>query len=73
MDRVTIEAGKCGSRPCIRGMRIRVSDILDMLAAGARNEEILESFPDLEADDIRAALSYAASQVGHPVLPSAAE
>jgi len=73
MARITIEAGKCGGRPCIRGMRIRVSDVLDMLAGGATREEILESFPDLEAEDIRAALTYAATQVGHPVLLPAAE
>jgi len=73
MDRITIEAGKCGGRPCIRGMRIRVSDVLDMLEAGATQEEILDSFPDLEPDDIRAALAYAAAQIGHPVLLPAAE
>jgi uncharacterized protein (DUF433 family) len=73
MDRITIEAGKCGGRPCIRGMRIRVSDVLDMLAGGATPDEILDSFPDLEADDIRAALAYASAQVGHPVLLPAAE
>ncbi len=68
MDRVTVEAGKCGGRPCIRGMRIRVSDVLDMLANGATPEEILDSFPYLEREDIAAALAYASAQVNHPVL-----
>ncbi len=68
LDRITVEAGKCGGRPCIRGMRIRVSDVLDMLAEGATPDEILESFPYLERDDIAASLAYASAQVNHPVL-----
>lgn len=58
--RITIEAGKCGGQPCIRGMRIRVSDIISLLAAGASHDEILADFPALEEEDIHAALSYAA-------------
>ena len=68
LDRITIEPGKMGGRPCIRGMRIRVSDILDMLAGGATQEQILTDFPYLEVDDIRASLAYAAAQIGHPVI-----
>ena len=68
LDRITIEPGKLGGRPCIRGMRIRVRDVLDMLAGGATAEQILADFPDLEADDIRAAIAYAASQIDHPVI-----
>jgi uncharacterized protein (DUF433 family) len=68
LDRITIEPGKCGGRPCIRGMRIRVRDILDMLAGGATREEILADFPDLEPDDITAALAYAAEQTGQPAI-----
>lgn len=68
LDRITIEPNKCGGRPCIRGMRIRVKDVLDMLADGATPEEILADFPDLEADDIRACIAYAAQYVDHPVL-----
>ena len=62
LDRITIENGKCGGRPCIRGMRIRVKDVLDMLADGATPEEILADFPDLETADIRACLAYAADR-----------
>jgi uncharacterized protein (DUF433 family) len=66
--RITVEAGKMSGRPCIRGLRVRVKDVLDMLASGMSHEEILADFPYLEAEDIPAALSYAASQVDHPVL-----
>ena len=56
LKRITIEPGKCGGRPCIRGMRIRVTDILQLLSAGAPYEEILEDYPDLQRDDILAAI-----------------
>lgn len=59
MNRITIEPGKCGGRPCIRGIRIRVIDILGMLAAGMTRSEILDDFPDLESEDIAASLMYA--------------
>jgi uncharacterized protein (DUF433 family) len=66
VPRITIEPGKCGGRPCIRGMRIRVSDVLSLLAAGATHDEILSDFPALVEEDIRAALSYAAGEVDRP-------
>lgn len=72
LDRITIEDDKCGGRPCIRGMRIRVQDVLEMLAAGESHDSILSYHPDLEADDIRACLAYAAREISHPVLVSAA-
>jgi uncharacterized protein (DUF433 family) len=59
LERITVESTKCGGRPCIRGMRIRVTDILGMLAEGVSHEEILQDFPYLEPDDIKAALAYA--------------
>jgi uncharacterized protein (DUF433 family) len=68
LDRVTITPGLCGGRPCIRGMRIRVTDILELLAGGAASEEILHDYPYLEQDDILAALAYAARQTDHPVV-----
>lgn len=67
-QRITIDPNVCGGKPCIRGMRIRVSDILSMLAAGASQDEILEDYPYLEADDIAAALDFAARQTHHPIL-----
>ncbi len=60
LDRITIEPGKCSGKPCIRGMRIRVSDILEMLGDGVGMEEILADFPDLEREDILASLQFAA-------------
>jgi uncharacterized protein (DUF433 family) len=67
-DRITFNPAQCGGRPCIRGMRIRVKDVLDLLAAGVSHSEILEDFPYLEAADIQACLDYAAAQADHPVL-----
>jgi uncharacterized protein (DUF433 family) len=66
--RITVDPGQCGGRPRLRGVRIRVKDVLDLLAAGASREEILEEYPLLEAGDITAALEYAARQSDHPVL-----
>ena len=68
LHRVTIDPEVCGGRPCLRGLRIRVTDVLDLLAAGANREEILGDYPLLEAEDITAALEYAARQTDHPVL-----
>ena len=62
---ITVEEGKCGGRPSIRGFRIRVSDVLDLLAAGASYEEILADYPFLEKEDILAAIEYAARQADH--------
>ena len=70
-ERITFNPRQCGGRPCIRGMRIRVRDVLEMLAAGATQEQILKDYPDLEAEDIRACLAYAAMQIDHPVLTPA--
>jgi len=67
-DRITFNPKQCGGRPCIRGMRIRVKDVLDMLAAGASEKEILTDFPYLELEDIRACLEYAAKEIDHSVL-----
>ena len=68
MERITFNPNQCGGRPCIRGMRIRVKDVLDLVAAGIPESEILADYPDLEADDIKASLEYAAAQLDHPVL-----
>ncbi len=71
LSRVTIEPGKCGGRPCIRGTRLRVTDLLDLLGAGASFEEILEDYAFLEHEDILAALQYAARQTDHMVIEAA--
>ena len=69
--RITFNPNQCGGRPCIRGMRIRVKDILDLLAAKVPESEILKDFPYLEADDIRACLEFAAQEMDHPILTAA--
>jgi uncharacterized protein (DUF433 family) len=68
LKRITINPEQCGGRPCIRGMRIRVIDVLDLFAAGLSAEQILEEMPDLEMEDLQAALQYAARRLDHPVL-----
>jgi len=71
-ERITFDPEQCGGRPCIRGMRIRVKDVLEMLSAGVSEAEILEDFPYLEADDIRACLAFAAEQTDHVIIKAAA-
>ena len=71
LNRITIDDAQCGGRPCIRGMRIRVTDILELLGAGASIEEILQDYPYLEHEDVLAAIEYAARQTDHSVLLSA--
>lgn len=71
-ERITVESGKCGGRPCIRGYRMRVTDVLELLAAGASHQEILEDYRFLEPDDITAAITYAARQADHTVLVAVA-
>lgn len=71
IDRITINPSVCGGRPCIRGLRVRVKDVLDLLAAGASRDEILGDYPYLENEDITAVLEFAARQNDHPVLRSA--
>lgn len=62
LDRITLEPDKRGGKPCIRGLRITVSDVLEYLASGMTEAEILADFPDLELEDIRAALAFAAER-----------
>ncbi|MBI3267935.1 MAG: DUF433 domain-containing protein [Planctomycetes bacterium] len=66
-DRITIDPQQCGGRPCVRGMRIRVSDVLDLLANGLNPEQIVDELPDLEPADIQACLRFASRRVDHPV------
>jgi uncharacterized protein (DUF433 family) len=68
LDRITVNPDQCGGRPCVRSMRIRVIDILDLLAAGLSREQVLEELPDLEPEDVTAALQYASRRLDHPVL-----
>jgi uncharacterized protein (DUF433 family) len=67
-DRITVNPRQCGGRPCIRGMRIRVVDVLDLLAAGLTPQQVIEELPDLVLDDVQACLRYASRRLNHPVL-----
>jgi uncharacterized protein (DUF433 family) len=71
VTRITVDPNMCGGRPCIRGLRVRVKDVLEMMASGMTKEDILNDFPYLEAEDITASLEYAAKQVDHPILQDA--
>jgi len=67
-ERITVDPNQCGGRPCIRGMRIRVVDVLDLLASGLTREQVLEELPDLEPEDIEAALRFASRRLDHPIV-----
>ena len=67
-ERITVDPSLCGGRPCVRGMRIRVSDVLDLLANDLTPDQILEELPDLERDDIFSCIRYASRHINHPVV-----
>ena len=66
--RITIDPEQCGGRPCVRGLRIRVMDVLELLANGLTPEQVLKELPDLEMDDIQACLRFASHRLDHPML-----
>ena len=68
MDRITVNPDQCGGRPCVRGMRIRVIDVLDLLASGLSAAEVVAELPDLEPEDVTACLRFASRRLDHPVL-----
>jgi len=68
LDRITLDPVTCGGRPCIRGYRLRVKDVLDLLASGASEREILDDYEFLEPEDIRACLQFAAAQADHSIV-----
>jgi uncharacterized protein (DUF433 family) len=67
-DRITVNPKQCGGRPCVRGMRIRVIDVLDLLAAGLSPQEVVADLPDLTLEDVQACLRYASRRLNHPIL-----
>jgi uncharacterized protein (DUF433 family) len=71
LDRITFDPEQCGGRPCIRGMRIRVSDVLGMLAARVPESDILADFPYLQPEDIQACLEFAAAEIDHAIVKAA--
>ena len=68
VERITVDKNQCGGRPCIRGMRIRVADVLELLGNGLTQNEVLEEFPDLELEDVQACLKFAGQRFDHPVV-----
>ena len=68
LDRITINPNQCGGRPCIRGMRIRFKDVLDMRVGGAKQDEILADFPYLQVEDISACVAYAAQYLDQTAI-----
>jgi uncharacterized protein (DUF433 family) len=67
-ERITVNPRQCGGRPCVRGMRIRVTDVLDLLASGLTREQVLEELPDLQPEDVDACLRFASRRIDHPVV-----
>jgi uncharacterized protein (DUF433 family) len=67
-ERISVNPAQCGGRPCVRGMRIRVVDVLDLLAAGLTQQQVLEELPDLESLDISACLRFASGRLDHPTV-----
>jgi uncharacterized protein (DUF433 family) len=70
-ERITVNPNQCGGHPCIRGMRIRVIDVLELQANGLTSAQILEEMPDLEMEDLQAVARYAVRRLDHPVLAAA--
>ena len=68
IERITVNPRQCGGRPCIRGLRIRVTDVLDLLASGLTREQVVEELPDLEPEDVEACLRFASRRVDHPIV-----
>jgi uncharacterized protein (DUF433 family) len=68
LDRITFDPKKCGGKPCVRGLRITVSDVLELLADDLTPSEVVKQLPDLEPDDVRACITYAAQRIDHPTL-----
>ncbi len=71
LNRITINPEQCGGKPCIRGLRIRVSDILDLLSNGLSNQEIVDEFDEIEIADIKACLQYASLKLSHTIIKAA--
>ncbi len=67
-NRITVNPNQCGGRPCVRGMRIRVIDVLDLLTSGMTQNQVLEELPDLEPEDVTACLQFARNRLDHPIL-----
>jgi uncharacterized protein (DUF433 family) len=67
-ERITVNPDQCGGRPCVRGLRIRVTDVLDLLAAGLTTAQVIDELPDLDREDIAACLRFASKRIDHPIV-----
>ena len=67
-ERITVDLEQCGGCPCIRGMRVRVTDVLDLLAVGLTPEQVISELPYVELDDVRACIRFASQRLDHPVV-----
>ena len=67
-DRITVDPAQCGGRPCVRGLRIRVTDVLDLLASGLSAAQVVEELPDLGLEDVTACLRFASRRLAHPIV-----
>jgi uncharacterized protein (DUF433 family) len=67
-ERITVNPDQCGGRPCVRGLRIRVTDVLDLLATGLTTAQVIDELPDLDREDVAACLRFASKRIDHPVV-----
>jgi uncharacterized protein (DUF433 family) len=67
-ERITVSPDQCGGLPCVRGLRIRVTDVLDLLVAGLTTAQVIDELPDLDRDDVAACLRFASKRIDHPVV-----
>lgn len=67
-ERITVSPDQCGGRPCVRGLRIRVTDVLDLLVAGLTTARVIDELPDLDREDVAACLRFASKRIDHPVV-----
>ena len=71
LNLITVNPNQCGGKPCVRGMRIRVTDVLELIANGLTAQQIIGELPDLTAEDVTACIKYAVAKINHPVLHAA--
>ena len=71
LNRITVNPNQCGGKPCVRSMRIRVTDVLELISNGLTIQQVVQELPDLEKDDVTACIKYAMAKINHPVLHAA--
>ena len=71
LKRITVNINQCGGKPCVRGMRIRVTDVLELISNGLTIQQVIQELPDLQKEDVTACIKYAVAKINHPVLHAA--